>query len=132
MSARITIDGNNVLYHFFQSILLESNSERFREITALLINALAVWLPNEAYTRLPILVPYAVRDPKCRGDKSRGKPDEWGMPNNQGCFRDDNSLIKGLPRSLPIRNPSNRLVDRRYLGRNYVASHIWRLFARVA
>ncbi len=41
-------------------------------------------------------------------------------------FRDDNSLVKGLPRSLLIENPSNRLMRGKRLGTSFVASHVWR------
>lgn len=91
-----------------------------------LVAALGIWLSPEIYRRYPLLVPYAIRDPACRGNKSKGIPDEWGAPNGAGLFRDDNSLLKNLPKSLPVENPSNSLFDRRYMGTSFVASHIWR------
>src|ERR1700675_4401590 len=91
-------EGNVLMYHFFQKTLLEADAEQFHALTARLVVALGVWLPPEAYQRYPVLVPYAVRDPKCRGDKRRGDPDQWGAPDVRGRFRDDNSLVKGVPR----------------------------------
>src|SRR5947199_1898637 len=88
------IEGNDLLYHFFQKTLLEEDAEQFHALTMRLVVSLGVWMPPEAYRRYPLLVPYAVRDPKCRGDKRRGLPDEWGAPDSTGLFRDDNSLIK--------------------------------------
>jgi hypothetical protein len=75
------------------------------------------------------LLAYAIRDPSCRGNKSKGIPDQWGSPTDDGYFRDDNSLIKGLPRSLAINSPSNPLVHGRHLGTSFVASHVWRELA---
>jgi hypothetical protein len=121
-----TIDGNDLLYHFFQKTLVEEDADQFHALTARLVVSLGVWLPPEAYRRYPLLVPYAVRDPKCRGDKRRGLPDEWGAPDSTGLFRDDNSLIKGIPRSLTVVNPANRLVHGRKLGTSFVAAHVWR------
>jgi hypothetical protein len=53
-------------------------------------------------------------------------PDEWGAPDSRGRFRDDNSLIKGLPRSLPVTNPGNALVNGSRIGTGFVAAHVWR------
>jgi hypothetical protein len=75
------------------------------------------------------MLPFAVRDPACRGSKAKGIPDQWGAPSDDGYFRDDNSLVKSLPRSLMISNSSNALVDGRYVGTSFVASHVWRLLA---
>lgn len=73
-----------------------------------------------------MLLPWAVRDPKCRGNKSKGLPDQWGAPNHQGLFRDDNSLVKGLVKSLVVRGPANGYMTGQRLGQGWVAAHIWR------
>ena len=119
------IEGNDLLYHFFQKTLLDEDAEQFQSLTTRLVVSLGVWLPLEAYRRYPLLVPYAVRDPKCR--KGQGRDDEWGSPNAAGYFRDDNSLVKGIPRSLLVNNPSNRLMHGRKLGNSFVAAHVWRM-----
>jgi len=123
---RKLVEGKGLLYHFLQKTLLEEDAEQFHALTGRLVVALGVWLPPEAYQRYPILVPYAVRDPKCRGDKRRGDPDQWGAPDLKGRFRDDNSLVKGVPRSLEVLNPRNRLLHGKWLGTSFVASHVWR------
>jgi hypothetical protein len=123
---RLTVEGNHVLYHFLQKTLLESDAEQFRQLTSRLVAALGIWLSPDVYRRYPLLVPYAVRDPTCRGDRAKGIADQWGAPDSAGLFRDDNSLIKNLPRSLSVENPSNRLFDKRYMGTSFVASHVWR------
>lgn len=126
---RIKVEGNDVLYHFLQKTLFETDYDQFRELSARMIAALGIWLPAATYQRFPLLVPYAVRDPSCRGNRSKGVPDQWGSPSETGLFRDDNSLIKGLPRSLAIQNPANPLFHRRFIGTSFVASHVWRVLA---
>jgi hypothetical protein len=120
------IQGNDLLYHYFQKTLLETNPEQFRDVVRGLILGLGIWLPPAAYERFPLLVPYAVRDATCRGDRRRGIADQWGAPDSRGRFRDDNSLIKGIPRSLGVRNPANALVDKSRMGTGFVAAHVWR------
>jgi hypothetical protein len=119
-------EGNDLLYHYLQKTLLEEDVEQFRLLTSRLIVSLGVWLPALAYERYPLLVPYSVRDPKCRGDRRRQVPDAWGEPDAKGQFRDDNSLVKGIPRSLEVENPDNKLLHRKRLGTSFVASHVWR------
>ena len=125
-SAKSKLEGNDLLYHFFQKTLLESDEEQFRLVTTRLVASLAVWLPPEAYQRYPLLVPYAVRDPTCRGNTRRGIPDAWGSPDKAAQFRDDNSLVKGIPRSLPVHSGLTPFVNGRRLGTSFVASHVWR------
>jgi hypothetical protein len=119
------LSAERLFYHYLQKELLESDIWLFQMLTARLVVALGVWLHPTIYEQLPLLVPYAVRDPACRGNKARGVPDEWGAPDARGYFRDDNSLIKGLPRPLPIESPS-KLFHNRRIGRGFVAAHIWR------
>jgi len=126
---RALAEGNDLLYHYFQKILLTEDADQFRLLTTRLIVALGVWLPPTAYKRYPLLVPYAVRDPTCRGSVRYGRPDKWGAADAEGQFRDDNSLVKGVPKSLPVQNPNNELLHGRRLGRSFVASHVWRKLA---
>jgi hypothetical protein len=94
-------------------------------LTARLIIDLGIWLSPIVYQCLPLLVPYSVRDPESRGDKAHGIPDQWGGPNADGVFRDDNSLVKGVPRSLRI--DSKRNVYRgTAMDQGFVAAHVWR------
>src|SRR5207248_16566 len=70
----------------------------------------------------------AVRDPLCRGNKTKGLPDEWSAPDANGYFRDDNTLVKGLPRSLSISSPeSSRVYGSAPIGNGFVSSHVWRM-----
>lgn len=49
-----------------------------------------------------------------------------GAPDASGRFGDDNSLIKGVPRSLPVTNPANALLNGSRVGTGFVAAHVGR------
>jgi hypothetical protein len=119
------IDGNHVLYHFLQKGLLQEDVWLFQMLTARLVASLGIWLPVEAYAIMPILTPHAVRDNTCRKDIKAGRPEAWGSPNGEGYFRDDNSLIKGVPTALTIESRFSEYNGSR-MGRGFVASHVWR------
>jgi hypothetical protein len=125
-SAAKPIDANRVFYHYLQKELLESDVWLFQMLVSRLVVALGVWLHPDVYSTLPVSVPYAVRDPSSRGNKSLGLPDVWGAPDEAGYFRDDNSLVKGLPRSLTIDSASGLFKGRR-IGQGFVAAHVWRV-----
>jgi hypothetical protein len=118
------VDGNGVIYHYLQKWLLEDDIWLFQMLTARLVTSLGVWLPVAVYQELPLLLPFAVRDPTARGDRRRGRPEAWGSPNPDGYFRDDNTLIKAIPRSLPITSALPFYQGRR-LGRGFTAAHVW-------
>jgi hypothetical protein len=122
------LDGNHVLYHYLEKDLKEADIWLFQMLAARLFTALGIWFPTSVYASCPIVLPFAVRDPTCRPRK-RGDPDEWGAPDLTGHFRDDNSLVKSLPRSLPINSPRNPLYHGRRLGNGFVACHVWRVKA---
>lgn len=125
MAAAESIQGDDLLYRFFNEIL-KSEEELFEEVPRLLIQATAVWIPHDIYAEWPILMPFVVRDPACRGTPSKGIPDQWGAPDDAGYLRDDNSLVKGLTRSLAITSPQIEDLDGARMGREWVAAHIWR------
>jgi hypothetical protein len=122
------VDGNHVLYHFLQKQLLQEDVWLFQMLTARLITSLGIWLPLDTYHAMPILTPHAVRDPTCRKDIRAGRPEAWGSPNSEGYFRDDNSLIKGIPSALPIVSRFSEYSGAR-MGNGFVASHVWRKLA---
>jgi hypothetical protein len=123
---RRTLDGNQVLYRYLQSELLRSDVWLFQMLAARLVTGLGVWLAPEVYKRFPLLRPYAARDPDSRGNPREGIPDQWGAPDATGLFRDDNSLVKGMPYSLTISAPRNSLYNGARIKKGYVASHVWR------
>jgi hypothetical protein len=120
------IAGSTILYHYLQKELLNTDIWLFQMLVARLIVALGIWLSPEIYRQLPVLLPFAARDPTSRGDKKTGIPDQWGSASSTGIFRDDNTLVKGLPKSLIVASGRMRLYDGRRIGDGFVASHIWR------
>jgi hypothetical protein len=118
------IDGQNILYHYFQKNLLKNEDEFSRDLLKRLLIDLSIWIPISFYRRLPIILPYVVRDPSCRVKGETGE-DEWGACNSSGFLRDDNSLIKGIVRSFQVRSPKISAYDCLRLGTGFVASHIW-------
>ncbi|MEK6227465.1 MAG: hypothetical protein AABM40_14380 [Chloroflexota bacterium] len=119
------VDGTRLLYPYLQKDLLSSDVWLFQMLTARLVVDLGIWLPPIVYQRLPVLLPYAVRDPDCRGDPKNGIPDQWGSPNSAGFFRDDNSLVKVMPRSLSIESERSVYRSAR-MDKGFVAAHVWR------
>jgi hypothetical protein len=119
------IDGNHILYHFLQKGLLQEDVWLFQMLTARLVASLGIWLPLRTYSVMPLLTPHAVRDHTSRGDVKAGRPEAWGSPNSEGYFRDDNSLIKGIPSALPIQSRFSE-YDGARIGNGFVASHVWR------
>ena len=127
MSRRI-VHGDDLLYRFFNQVL-PSEPELFTRIPKLLVLSMSVWIPKDVYQAMPVILPWVIRDPSCRGKRSKGKvveADEWGSPNAKGYLRDDNSLVKGIPRSLMIKSERHPFINGRHLGSEFVASHIWR------
>jgi hypothetical protein len=119
------VDGNNILYHFLHKELFESDIWLFQMLSAKLVTSLGIWFHPKIYQQLPILLPFTVRDPACRKRKE-GEVEAWGSPDKLGYLRDDNSLVKGLPKSLSIVSPGQSLYNNKRIGNGFVASHVWR------
>lgn len=130
MPARVPqqINGNRLFYHFLQKELFERDVWLFQMFTTRLVVALGIWLHPSIYRDLPLLVPYAVRDPHSRGNKKLRLADSWGSPNAQGYFRDDNSLVKRVPSTLRVAS-SSPLYSGKRIGTGFVAAHVWQRFA---
>ena len=120
------VHGDDLLYRFFQDAL-DGDPELFAAVPTLLTSTMGIWLPLDAYERWPVLLPWVVRDPKCRRDPNVGGADMWSSPNAEGYLRDDNSLIKSLPRALTVRGPKRSHVRGARMGTEFVACHIWRV-----
>lgn len=123
------IHGDDLLYRFFLRLEKEQ-PDVFAVVTKLFLESTAVWLPRELYEKMPVLLPWVVRDNSCRPSPSQGLPEAWGSPNADGYLRDDNSLVKIVPRSLTIRGPRDSGLNGKRLGTEFVASHIWRKIAK--
>jgi hypothetical protein len=119
------IHGDDLLYRFFQDALAKE-PDLFAKVPQMMLEAMGVWFPCATYRDWPVLLPWVVRDPKCRGNKSKGLPDEWGSPDERGYLRDDNSLVKALPRALPIKTSGFASLSGARMGTEFVASHVWR------
>jgi hypothetical protein len=124
MAAKKIVHGDDLLYRFFLQ-LSESDPTTFAAITPMFLECTAIWLPLEVYERSPVLLPWVVRDNSCRPN-GRPVPDEWASPNKDGYLRDDNSLVKTLPRSLDVRGPKGSKLNGARMGTEFVAAHIWR------
>lgn len=97
-----------------------------RELAGSLL-ALSIWQSPECYRYLPTVLPHVVRDWKCRPHPRNGvmTAEAWASPDDAGYIRDDNSLVKGLPRSLNICSPRFADYDKKRMGSGFVAAHIW-------
>lgn len=122
------VDGNHLLYRLF-TLLLETKDEIAQQIAMKIIIEMSIWLPLELYKECPVMLPWAVRNPDCRKHTKDGikYPENWGAPNKNGYQMDDNTLIKGIPRSLKVtgKKLGSSLIGKR-IGKSFVASHIWR------
>ncbi|WP_316738523.1 hypothetical protein [Pedobacter aquatilis] len=120
-------NGDNIIYHYIQKTLLaEDTSDEFaKELIERLIIDLSIWLPTHLYQKIPVLLPYVVRDHSCRTKKPGQLKHEWGNANQSGYLRDDNSLIKGIIKPLFV--DSRRIIDynNKKLANGFVACHIW-------
>lgn len=117
-------NGEDILYHFFQKQLMAKDPDFAKSFIKQAINALGIWIPPDFYQKLPVILPFAVRDPSCRRNKVTGE-DEWAAPNEKGLLRDDNSLVKGIVKSMPVSSKGD-LYKEITIENGFVASHIWR------
>ena len=125
------VDGETILYHILQKQIIQAYdvdnppTEVKFMIEQLLLWG-GVWFKSKTYQLIPVLLPYVVRDASCRKkDPATGK-DTRGVANDRGFMPDDNSSIKGIPKSLIIESVFLEMNGKR-LGNGYVASHCWRI-----
>jgi hypothetical protein len=76
---------------------MQEDTQFSKELIEHLLVDLSIWIPRNFYTKLPVILPYVVRDNSCRIKTSSGH-DEWGSANSRGYLRDDNTLLKGIVR----------------------------------
>ncbi|NIO19884.1 MAG: hypothetical protein GTN76_03880 [Candidatus Aenigmarchaeota archaeon] len=125
-AANKRIDGDNILYHYFDKKIFDKENQFAMELLEHLLVDLSIWLPLNFFRRLPIVLPYVIRDPSCRRRK-KAEMEEWGSANERGFLRDDNSLIKGIVNSFTIKSIKIESYNGQKKGRGFVASHIWRI-----
>ena len=129
-SSEKKIDGNNILYHIIQKqIILAGDSDNPTQETKFLIEHLllwgGIWFTPEVYKTIPVLLPYVIRDASCRKVDPKTGKDTRGIATPNGFLPDDNSSIKGIPKSLRIISHISEMNGNR-MGNGFVASHIWR------
>lgn len=111
------------LYAELQAGLVGARSAEYAAAVAQMIARLGIWWSPSIYAALPVITPWAVRDRSCRYDAG---PEAWGSPREDGCFRDDNSIVKKLPLSLTIAGSATNAYTGRKLHRGFTACHVWR------
>lgn len=131
MTKKEEINGENILYHILQKRIIPSSlsdssepSDGVKFLIEQLLLGGAIWFKPDTYKEIPVLLPYVVRDAKCRKkDPVTGK-DSRGVANIKGLMPDDNSSIKGIPKRLVIESKLPEFNGK--MGNGFVASHIWR------
>lgn len=124
------IDGENILYHILQKQIIDtSEAENPCPEVKFMIEQLilygGIWFSPKIYEEIPVLLPYVIRDPKCRDqDPATGK-DTRGEATLKGLMPDDNSSIKGIPKSLKIKSCWKEM-NGKTMANGFVASHVWR------
>ena len=131
MKDKETINGENIIYHILQKRIIQSEDfdssnppDNIKFLIEQLLLGGGIWFRPATYQEIPVLLPYVVRDPKCRKKNPATGKDSRGIANDQGLMPDDNSSIKGIPNSLMIESNLPELRGRKGIG--FVASHIWR------
>lgn len=121
------VDGPQSFYHYLKEDLAE-RLDNYDLLIADMVMSLGIWIGLDTYRALPLLTPWARRDPLCRkrvpAQVLDDKKDEWGLADERGFVKDDNTLIKDLPRSSPI-SSGNLYFKQKKMGRGFVAAHIW-------
>ena len=111
------------LYRFLAAGLEGARYEEFRAAVYELLLLTSIWWDPAVYRVMPVVTPWCVRDRACRYDQG---PESWGAPREDGFLRDDNSIIKKLPLSLPISAPPGHPYAGQRAWRGFTACHIWR------
>ena len=126
------INGSDALEYFLKECypqyssddLIKQDDPNIQKCIEDAIDALGIWLPVELYKNLPIISPFVKRDNSCR-PLGNHKEDMWGTPNEEGYFRDDNSIIKGYPKSLLIKGTKFPFYNGNKIGNGFVTAHCW-------
>lgn len=127
MIKTLRLNGENILYHYLQKDLLIKDVWLFQMLAARLVSSLGIWFHPSIYKQIPILLPFARRDSTCRKNCNKERIEQWGSPDENGYFRDDNSLIKGIPKGLKVKSALKDIYDGQKIGAGFVACHVWRI-----
>ncbi|MDA2989674.1 MAG: hypothetical protein O2815_11410 [Actinomycetota bacterium] len=90
-----------------------------------LVSRYALWIPLDTFSAAPWIAPFAVRKVRIRTDPRAPGPrrDLWGMPDEDGYFTDDNSLIKPVVQRLNTSSSSPYKGSQ--VTRGLVCCHLW-------
>ena len=104
------------------SNVLEIESEKLVDLAL----KFAIWPSITTYQDAPWLAPYAVRKIRNRMEVNGPGPkrDLWGLPNDQGYFTDDNSLLKSIVLNRPL-SPKSSPYGGAKIKSGLVCCHIW-------
>jgi hypothetical protein len=122
----VLLDAEKVLQSDLWSRGVKSIAELSESEQVALVLKYAIWLPLDVYVKAPWLAPYAVRKNRIRTDLNApgGKRDLWGIPDQDGYFTDDNSLIKPIPLRREL-VPADSLYGDSKVSRGLVCCHVW-------
>ncbi len=95
------------------------------EIVDLLLR-FGIWPSLDSFVKAPWLARYALRRQRHRVDaRAPGdKRDLWGMPDEDGYFADDNSLLKSTFKNLTFSGANNPYGSKK-ISSGLVCCHIW-------
>lgn len=124
-----TVDGENIIYHILQKQIIQANDavnppDHVKYMIEQLLLWGGIWFRPETFDAIPVMLPYVIRDSSCRKINPITGKHSWGKSNRNGFLRDDNSLVKAIPRSLKIHSAISQM-DGRIMGNGFVASHVW-------
>ena len=91
-----------------------------------MIESMAIWLPLDVYCKWPVLLHGSCGTPNVGVTRPRVSG-HVGISRSESLLRDDNSLIKALPRSLAVRTPLAGTLRGARMGTEFVAAHVWRV-----
>ena len=118
------INGENVLYAILNHFNSKNPPDDVKSFLERLLLMGGVWFRPATYKEIPVLLPYVIRDAKCRKKNPTTGKDSRGEANAKGLMKDDNSSIKDIPKSLLIEG--GFYGKKESMGNGFVASHIWR------
>jgi hypothetical protein len=119
------IDGDTILYHYFQKDLQKVDFPFFIQSTMRFVLDLGIWIHPNDFIRLPIVEPFCVRDQSVVTNRKL-----WGNPQpNTGFMMDDNSMVKNIVKgnNKIISSKTISEYNGKNLGKGFVASHVWRM-----
>lgn len=119
------IDAERILWSELASLGVTDIKDLSANEAVDLVMRYALWIPLDTFSAAPWIAPFAVRKVRIRTDSRAPGPkrDLWGMPDEDGYFTDDNSLIKPVVQRLDTSASSPYRGSR--VTRGLVCCHLW-------